>query len=75
MTITETVPPLPEKQLTAKEFAEWLRVSRWTIYGWIAEGRIRSVKIGRLVRIPESELERIIRVGERRGTDARSPPE
>ena len=52
-----------DRLLSPQEFAELLSVSRWTIYGWLQEGRIRSVKIGRLVRIPESELDRIVREG------------
>lgn len=49
--------------LSPQEFADHLSISRWTVYAWIAEGRIKSVKLGRLVRIPESELERIIKEG------------
>jgi len=49
--------------LSPQEFADRLSISRWTIYGWLQEGRIRSVKIGRLVRIPESEVERIVQKG------------
>ena len=52
-----------EKFLSPAQFAEWLSISRWTVYAWLSEGRIRSVKIGRLVRIPESEMERIIHEG------------
>ena len=49
--------------LSPKEFANRLSISRWTVYAWISEGRIKSVKIGRLVRIPESEVERIVEEG------------
>jgi len=49
--------------LSPKEFAYRLSISRWTAYAWIQEGRIRSTKIGRLVRIPESEVERIVQEG------------
>jgi len=49
--------------LTPKEFAERLSISRWTVYAWLQEGRIKSTKIGRLVRIPESEVERIVQEG------------
>ncbi|MEE8114692.1 MAG: helix-turn-helix domain-containing protein [Nitrososphaerales archaeon] len=51
--------------LSPQEFADRLSISRWTVYAWLQEARIRSVKIGRLVRIPESELERIIQEGSR----------
>jgi len=54
---------LREQLLSPKEFAHRLSISRWTIYAWVAEGRIKSVKLGRLVRIPESEVERIVQEG------------
>lgn len=49
--------------LTPQQFADLLCISRWTVYAWIQEGRIKSVKIGRLRRIPESEVERIVQEG------------
>ena len=49
--------------LSPKEFAYRLSISRWTVYAWIAEGRIKSVKLGRLVRIPDSEVSRIVQEG------------
>ena len=49
--------------LSPQQFADRLSISRWTTYAWIAEGRIKSVKLGRLVRIPESEVERIVQEG------------
>ncbi len=49
-----------ERLLSPQEFADRLSISRWTVYAWIAEGRINSVKLGRLVRIPESEVDRIV---------------
>ena len=49
--------------LSPKDFANRLSISRWTVYAWISEGRIKSGKIGRLVRIPESEVERIVEEG------------
>ena len=49
--------------LSPKEFADRLSISRWTVYAWISEGRIKSVKVSRLVRIPESEVDRIVQEG------------
>ena len=49
--------------LSPQQFADRLSISRWTVYAWIQEGRIKSIKLGRLVRIPESELERIVQEG------------
>ncbi len=52
-----------EKLLSPKELAERLSISRWTIYKMLEDGRIRSIKISRLVRIPESEVLRIVEQG------------
>ena len=51
--------------LSPREFAQRLSISRWTVYAWLQEGRIKSVKIGRLVRIPESEVDRLVQEGSR----------
>ena len=49
-----------DRFLTPAEFANRLSISRWTVYAWLSEGRIRSVKLGsRLVRIPEGEVSRL----------------
>ena len=54
-----------ERLLSPQQFADCLSISRWTVYAWLQEGRIRSVKIGRLVRIPESEVDRTVQEGTR----------
>lgn len=33
--------------LRVTEAAEFLRVSRWTIYRWVEEGRLKGTKLGR----------------------------
>jgi len=35
-------------------------VSRWTIYAWLAKGRLRKTKIGSRVMIAESDLQAFI---------------
>ena len=57
-----------EKLLSPRDCAERLSISRWTVYKMLGDGRIQSVKIGRLVRIPESEVTRIVKQGLRKGT-------
>lgn len=53
-----------EKKFTAREAAEALGVTEACIRRWILTKRIACVKIGkRLVRIPESELRRILHEG------------
>ena len=54
-----------QQLLSPQQFADKIAVSRWTIYSWIAEGKIKSVKISRLVRIPASEVDRIVQEGSR----------
>ena len=56
-----------ERLLSPNELADRLSISRWTVYKMLGDGRIQSVKIGRLVRIPESEVTRIVKQGLRKG--------
>jgi len=52
-----------ERLLKAKEVAERLAISRSTVYTWFWEGKLKGVQIGghgRTIRIPESEIERIM---------------
>ena len=45
-----TAPPrqLPaDHLLTVQEAADWLRVSRWSVYGLIHANQLRTIKIGR----------------------------
>jgi len=51
-----------DKLLTVYEVAELFRTSARTIYTWIDEGVIRAIKIKdkSAVRIPASEIERLI---------------
>jgi excisionase family DNA binding protein len=48
--------------LTVKEVAEKLKLSKRTVHNWIDEGVIRAIKVkdGSAVRIPASEVERIL---------------
>jgi len=48
------------KLFTVREVAELLKVNIMTIYRWIKEGKIKQTKIGRSVRIDESELNKFI---------------
>jgi excisionase family DNA binding protein len=49
--------------LNVSEFAAALGVTTACIRRWILERRVANVKLGRLVRIPETELERLIKSG------------
>lgn len=50
-----------EKLYTAKEVADHFRVSRQAVYDWIAAGKLRALRIGDRVRIPESALQEFVR--------------
>lgn len=51
-----------EKIYSVKSAAEQLGgISRWTVYAWLSDGRLRGVKLGRRIMIMESELERLIK--------------
>lgn len=46
--------------LTLSEFAEIVRCSKNTCYGWIKSGKVRSVRIGKEHRIEKRELMKIL---------------
>ena len=48
---------------TPDELAAMLKVTRQAIYNWIQQGRMEAVRIGRTVRIPREEVERLLREG------------
>jgi excisionase family DNA binding protein len=49
--------------LTLSEFADALCISRALARKWAKLGKIKIVRLGRCVRIPADELERVIREG------------
>jgi excisionase family DNA binding protein len=51
--------------LTIPEFATALRVKPSCVRRWVAERKIETVRVGRLVRVPCSEVTRIIAEGTR----------
>jgi excisionase family DNA binding protein len=51
------------KLLKVPEAAEWLALSQKTVWQWIGERRIGVVRLGRAVRIPVSEIERLLEEG------------
>lgn len=46
--------------LTVQEIAEYLKVSRTTVWRWCNEGQLPAFKIGRSWRIHRTELEKIV---------------
>lgn len=45
--------------LKVKDVAAFFQVSERTVWNWIHSGKMKSVKIGSVVRIPEEEIERL----------------
>ena len=51
---------MTEQLYTTKEIAQRLRLSDQTIRRWITQGKLRAIKAGRNLRIPESEVKRLL---------------
>lgn len=51
------------KLLKVPEAAEILALSQKTVWQWIGERRIGVVRLGRAVRVPLSEIERLMEEG------------
>lgn len=57
--VTETM----AKLLKVPEAAEMLALSQKTVWQWIGERRIGVVRLGRAVRVPLTEIERLMEEG------------
>lgn len=51
------------KLLKVPEAAEILALSQKTLWQWVGERRIGVVRLGRAVRIPMSEIDRLLQEG------------
>lgn len=58
-----------ERWLKVQDVCEILNVSRWTVYRWIRQHKLRAIKLpGGTYRIPESEIDRLLKGGENEKT-------
>jgi len=48
------------KLLTLNEAAEYLGISKLTLYGWVSERKLAFIKVGRLVKFNQEHLDRWI---------------
>ena len=48
---------LPESVLTVRDLSEYLRIGRDSAYALVRSGQIRSVRIGRQIRIPRAAVD------------------
>lgn len=55
----------PTDLLTVQDFASALQVTKACVRRWISERKITIVKIGRLVRIPADEIDKLVSKGKR----------
>ena len=46
--------------LSVEEAADYLGLSVHTVYGWVSQGRIPYVKMGRLTKFRKEDLDRFI---------------
>jgi excisionase family DNA binding protein len=54
---------LTEKKYTVREAAELLGLKENTMRNWIQFKKIGVIRLGRMIRIPESEIKRILEDG------------
>jgi excisionase family DNA binding protein len=52
-----------DKVLTVREVAVALGLSPFTIRAWIASRRLAVHRLGRAVRVPQSEVDRVLALG------------
>lgn len=57
--------------LSVPQVAERLGVTKACIRRWILERKVATVKLGRLIRVPASEVERLVNSGLRPARPAR----
>jgi excisionase family DNA binding protein len=57
--------------LTIQDFASSLQVTTACVRRWITERKIATIKLGRLVRIPATEIDRLVATGLRPARPAR----
>jgi excisionase family DNA binding protein len=50
---------MTDKLLTVQQAASALSLSPHTVRAWLSQRRLACVRLGRCVRIPESEIERL----------------
>jgi excisionase family DNA binding protein len=54
---------MSDQLLTISEFANALRVKDSCVRRWVGQRKVATVHVGRLLRIPRSEVDRIISQG------------
>ena len=52
-----------ERPRTIREASEELGLSPYTLYTWCSQRRLGFVRLGRAIRIPASEIARVLKAG------------
>lgn len=52
---------MDEKQYKIQDIVEHFHVSKQTVHNWIKSGQLRAVRIGRVIRIPQSALDEFVK--------------
>jgi excisionase family DNA binding protein len=61
---SSTSPPPPAERLySVTELADYLRVSRWTVYRLVEGGGLRAVKVGERLRFRPADVEAYLERG------------
>jgi excisionase family DNA binding protein len=68
--LTEMANALP-LVVDIKQAADLLSLSPWTLRRWIAEGKLKAVRLGRRVMLRSAELERLVEQGLKPKPEAR----
>jgi excisionase family DNA binding protein len=69
---TQTICTIPnQRYLGVDAVGEMTGLSPWTWRRWAYDGKIASVKVGRRLLIPATEIERVMREGMRPALEAR----
>lgn len=61
--MTTTTMTAPEPVLRVRAVADHLGCDAGTVYRLIADGKLRSIRVGRLLRVPSSALAAFIAAG------------
>ncbi len=52
------IPPSPDAVYTVKQVAKQLQLSKAQVYAMVTKGEIRHLKIGRIIRLRQADLNR-----------------
>jgi len=54
---------MEDNTITVAEFSRLLKISRVKAYQLVSQGKIKTIRVGRCIRIPLKEYEKFIKAG------------